>query len=51
VMFIIHSKTARQIETLSEYYHEKETLFLPGKFKVTDRQEQGDRIFISMDEL
>lgn len=51
ILFVIKSKTSRQIENLSEYHNEKETLFLPGKFKVTDRQEQGDKMIIEMDEL
>ncbi len=51
VMFIIDSKSSRQIENLSVFREEKETLFLPGKFKVTERQEQGDRVIIKMKEL
>lgn len=49
--FIIHSKTSRRIESLSAIATEKETLLMPGKFKITNRQEQGQKIIIEMKEL
>ena len=51
ILFIVQSKTARKIENLSIYEQEQETLFLPGKFKITDRYEQGDMLVFEVDEL
>ncbi len=49
--FIIHSKTSRKIESLSAISTEKETLFLPGKFKIVRRKKQGENYFFELLEL
>ncbi len=50
--FMIHSKSSRKIDRLSAVIEEKETLFLPGsKFKILDRQKQGDKLFFELMEL
>lgn len=52
IEFSIRSKSSRPISQLSEFEGQKETLFLPGsKFKVTNRSEQGNKIFIELEEL
>lgn len=49
-VFMIHSKTSRSIGMFSDH-KENETLFAPGtKFKVLDRDEQGDTYFFELEE-
>jgi hypothetical protein len=51
--FIIHSKTGRLIESISEFSHEKEVLFKAGtKFKVKKVEKRSDGFtYISLDEV
>jgi SPP1 gp7 family putative phage head morphogenesis protein len=52
IEFTIQSKSSRPISQFSEFEGQKETLFLPGsKFKVTNRSEQGNKVFIELEEI
>ncbi|HEU4613419.1 MAG TPA: ADP-ribosyltransferase domain-containing protein [Kofleriaceae bacterium] len=52
VQFRIKSKDGRLVESLSRYDNEKEVLFKPGsKFKVVDKERDGDRVVITMEEV
>jgi len=52
VQFKIKSKDGKLVESLSRYDTEKEVLFRPGAtFKVLDKERDGDRIVITMEEV
>lgn len=52
INFLIRSKTSRPISRFSAFEAQKETLFMPGsKFKVNNRVEQGDKVFIDLEEV
>lgn len=52
LIFVIQSKTGRKIDSLSEYVHEKEVLFVSGtEFNVTKIEEKLGKTYVYMDEI
>lgn len=52
VLLTIHAKTAKKIDHLSEFKHEKEALIPRGRqFKVINVEKDGGRVYIELEEL